>query len=241
MQRQQTAIGLVHDLKNRYQMYFSFFNAEAAGCLRLENRRHRTACLNKIDLREECSKSNVRLVKTIRARLDVVSPLLEDKSMDLKIIHLYRDPRGFLSSIDRFQDFSHNITMYCSNVEHDLKAYFEFKSKFPDKIIQVSYEELASNVLEETKDLFQIVYNASELSSRTLSYLDSHTRHTLQGVMSRVQDTAHVYQGWRRKISPTLLKQIQSNVHCRTIIQRMGHRMFASLGQARDLSIPIFL
>ncbi|XP_069941991.1 carbohydrate sulfotransferase 3-like [Cherax quadricarinatus] len=64
---------------------------------------------------EHCKMEPIRIIKTIRTRLQWTKQLLEDKDLNLKVIHLVRDPRGsFVSTLN----LEWNLTT--SNVCHKI-------------------------------------------------------------------------------------------------------------------------
>ena len=226
-------------MKTSSQLFLSFFNEESAGCYKQTDLSHRSKCFSDINMVEACLKSDLRVVKTVRPRLGKIIPLLKHEQTNLKIVHLYRDPRAVLYSVNRFSGLSHNITKYCSDIEQDLKSYVDLKKIFPNNIVRVSYDRFASNPSNESKILFDFVFSGPELSGSVLSSLKSHSHRKKSGVINRVKNPASVYQDWRLKMTPRLLIDVQTNPDCKTSIRMMGHRMFNDIAELRDLSISL--
>lgn len=49
--------------------------------------------------RDLCEQKEAVLVKTIRVRLSLMKTMMKDRSLNLKLIHLVRDPRGIMNSL----------------------------------------------------------------------------------------------------------------------------------------------
>lgn len=82
-----------------------------------------------------CLRSTIHLIKIVGFRLRDIKFLLEDASLDVKIIHLVRDPRGILASGKSmsmwkiFTDAEH----FCTNMRYDIAAASEVTLLFTDK------------------------------------------------------------------------------------------------------------
>ncbi len=51
-------------------------------------------CVDSAFLSSMCQEFPFQIMKTVRMRLRLAESLLEDKKLDVRIIHLVRDPRG---------------------------------------------------------------------------------------------------------------------------------------------------
>lgn len=59
---------------------------------------NRALCFDKDYLSRVCSYMPVNVLKTVRMGLSPVIKLLQDEALDLRVVHLVRDPRGCLHS-----------------------------------------------------------------------------------------------------------------------------------------------
>lgn len=59
---------------------------------------NRALCFDKDYVSRVCSYMPVNVLKTVRMGVSPVIKLLEDKALDLRVVHLVRDPRGCLHS-----------------------------------------------------------------------------------------------------------------------------------------------
>lgn len=227
-----------HWLKNK-ALFASFLNDQARKCYTL-NSSQKSGCFSKIDLTAVCKEAEVRFTKLIRIRIEQLTSIIRS-SPDVKVIHLYRDPRGFLKSIAKFKNWDHNSTAYCNGLVRDLESFGLLSLDYPDKLHHVSYEEFSQDPVSSTQALFKFAFGSSELSNGTLHYLMKHTQSSQSGPMSTFKKSSSVYQAWRNSISYDFLKKIENNVECRVAIQLINHRLFDNIENARNKNLSLFL
>lgn len=224
------------------QLFLGFFNEKTMKWFNMVEPQERTKLFESMDIAKECLDSHVRLVKIVRGRLNLLESLLSNLSLDMKIIHLYRDPRGFMRSISTMTSWNHEPSHFCSGLEQDFISFRNLEKKYPGKIMQLSYERFSLNPLENTKALFEFAFENNTLSNKTLNYIESHTKHYYKtDAMSRVKKSDEVYQSWRNTITEVLLKNVESESSCKASIEMMGHKLYKSLSNAKNLTLPLFL
>ncbi|KAF0294537.1 Carbohydrate sulfotransferase 5 [Amphibalanus amphitrite] len=73
-----------------------------------------------------CLSTSIRVIKTIRPRLAKVLPLLERTDLDVRVIHLVRDPRAIHNSLltkhHAWPQRRRNATLLCEDIRDDLRA-----------------------------------------------------------------------------------------------------------------------
>lgn len=99
--------------------------------------RNRALCFDKDYLSAVCKYMPVNVMKTVRMGLSPVVALLQDPSLDLRVVHLVRDPRGSLHSRMQLtwchsQACSDPNTV-CGDLMTDLKLSEWVKERFPEK------------------------------------------------------------------------------------------------------------
>ena len=124
------------------------------GSLLNGNFRYNNACKGVLNKSEACYIPDVyystcpifpiRLIKTIRLPFQDAEVFLQDPSVNktLKIIFLFRDPRGRLQSLkskvhwcSKIEETNKcNITNLCKDLKRDLYAALVLKNKYPGKI-----------------------------------------------------------------------------------------------------------
>ncbi|KAG7170806.1 Carbohydrate sulfotransferase 5-like 4, partial [Homarus americanus] len=78
-----------------YRQTISYWPSDKCGERRRVTRKTKEGIEN---ARRVCKSLPVRIIKTIRYRLQWISELIRDTNMDLKVIHLMRDPRAVMLS-----------------------------------------------------------------------------------------------------------------------------------------------
>ncbi|KAK4317780.1 hypothetical protein Pmani_011178 [Petrolisthes manimaculis] len=78
-------------------------------------------CLSKPVITQACQQEHVRIVKAIRLRMSWLHGLIDNSAMsNLKIIHLVRDPRGSLYSMDKNHLHKLDTDYFCPRIHADL-------------------------------------------------------------------------------------------------------------------------
>ncbi|CAG0899315.1 unnamed protein product [Darwinula stevensoni] len=106
---------------------------------------------NEAFMEKHCSKYSIRVIKEPdRMPIEDLSPLLNDFP-DLKVIHVWRNP------VDLFRARSDevwccgsckNITHLCKTTEDMLGRSFEFSKSFPNRYINVHFDDILRNPRE---------------------------------------------------------------------------------------------
>jgi hypothetical protein len=223
-------------------LFLSYFSDDTQRCALLESKSEITICYDAIDIRKKCLESKNRVMKLVRARIRSFKPFLGVKSVNLKIVHLYRDPRGIMNSVSKFgDDWLKNHTMWCKGLNDDLAAYESLSPVHPGNLMQVNYEKLSVDPEKMTKEIFKFVYGSEVLPPASVQYLESHTKQDVKGAMSTVKKSSEIYQAWRNVISDSYLSAIENDSECRISIAKMKHAFFGSIEMAKNLSLSLFL
>ena len=79
----------------------------------------------------------VNLIKTVRLGLEGAEKFLRDPTLDLRVIHLVRDPRGVLSSRMKLSwcrsSSCTNTTLVCKDLLNELQIAKKLQTKYPAK------------------------------------------------------------------------------------------------------------
>ncbi|XP_013409486.1 carbohydrate sulfotransferase 3 [Lingula anatina] len=106
-----------------------------------------------------CKGSKVKVIKTIRFEMWQMEDLLL-KNPGLKVIHLLRDPRGQITSVKRTlsnPDPDDLISKSCMLMLRNLNAHRKLDLKFPGRITQVFYEDLAISPFTTAKMIYDFI------------------------------------------------------------------------------------
>jgi len=188
-----------------------------------------------------CIESNNRVVKTIRARLHLVEPLLRDPTIDVKVIHLYRDVRGSFTSKTKVKGLM-DYSSTCSKVKLDYMSYQTLKKQYPNSIHQISYDRFTSDIHANLGSLLDSIYGNPSPTESMSEYIQTHTSaKNISGARSRTRDSSLAYQEWRQIISEKKLFLIQNNSVCRDALQLTGYKLFRNLVEVQDFNVSVFV
>ena len=219
----------------RRRNFIWHFHPKMAEC-----RGQKASCKWNIDMRQLCQESDNRIAKTIRVRLGFVENLLNDTSINVKIVYLVRDPRAAAMSIKRMH-WNHSPYRVCSHVHFDFSAYEYLKPRYPDKVFKVQYELLSLNPEEVASKMYRFLYGDNSLSEDIRSWLREHTETKAKGAMSEKRDSKAHYEEWRYSISEEMLLAIENELFCQKAFKQLGYNRFNSSVNVRDSSIPMII
>lgn len=122
---------------------------------------------------QKCIKSKYRVAKVLRITGEDIDSLLISNTK-LKVVYLYRDPRGIINSRLKLRYRPvWNVTMgtvkqiadgLCKKMEMDSKVIFKLiEKKYLKRIIRVAYEDIVKNPTQSIKNIFRFLeVNISE-------------------------------------------------------------------------------
>ena len=188
-----------------------------------------------------CALHGHTVVKVLAHRLpflevDRIEPLLASGSGRLKIIHLMRDPRAVIASMNRvgwslnrsgvntaFTNlplFTTLVQKLCSSMIQSLRFALSAERRLPDHYRLLRYEDLVSSRLNTSQELFDfagipmsdqvkkyLVNSANR--SRDLEY--THAYGTLRNNASNLVDA------WRKHLSVEAVRAVES--HCWPVLE----------------------
>lgn len=250
---EQTALGLLRDIFNcRFKQQTEFlsfmshmqlnrFSSHAFTspyCKNITNAKDNRTTIYCKDLDPlitslSCSLHSHTVVKVLAHRLpfldvDRLQRLLARDRDNLKIIHLMRDPRAVIASMDRvgwgwetsavkmattnFSHFTNLVQKFCSNSIRTLRLALLAESKFPDRYKLVRYEDLVKLPLNVSQGLFD--FTGIPMSDQVMNYLNS-------GTQSRDSGANHAYgtlrknaslliDAWRNQFSIEAVRMVES-------------------------------
>ena len=106
------------------------------------------ACFMPDLMNKVCPLFPVRVIKTVRLRMPLVTDLLEDPDLSLKVIVLVRDPRGVMRSRKSMswcdRPTCSDVSMVCRDLDRDVNETYKLAKKFPDRIMLLRYEDLST-------------------------------------------------------------------------------------------------
>nr|XP_045602510.1 carbohydrate sulfotransferase 1-like [Procambarus clarkii] len=196
-----------------------------------------------------CRAACANVVKVATAELGVATPLLQDPSLQVKVIHLVRDPRALLASryevelgkiiskVDGtfFTPEDKNATTVCRRYRQDLAAARSLRRQYPHRYMLVRYEDLALDPLRQVRALYAFV----DLPY-TVRVAHAVAKHTLGLFVYYYQvdpystfknSTATVFE-WRTRLAFEEVERVQEE--CADILQAYGYHSYHSRLQYDD-------
>ena len=174
-------VGSCHRASRLYAVCDRRFNSASAKTQRCANMTASSATISKhkqcilrlyekaspclAHLQERCEKASVRGVKTVRATMTEVELLLQ-QDPDLKVLHLFRDPRPVLLSRmnhDSFRSMYSKKNMeaeakfYCRIVEADLHLRHSLAQQYPDSFREIIYEKFLGDPVPQAQQIYDFL------------------------------------------------------------------------------------
>lgn len=203
-------------------------------------------------LTEICQTKRQIAFKLIRIQdLEVIKPLVMNKTIDAKVLYLIRDPRGTINSrnivelnydlIRRMSNTSLEVEDVCWTIERNLKYYwFNTPSWLKGRLKVIRYEDVALNPIDVGKEIFDFV--GSEFDTEVIKWLFMSTRNqqTAEGGKGHLfrtsRDSAQRVTGWRKEMSWARVSSIQRK--CVRAMEMAGYLPITSEIFLRNLQIP---
>ncbi len=174
-----------------------------------------------------CNSKKHFALKTIRITdIKHLKDLITDASMDTKIIHLVRDPRGAYSSRISVCQLTWrnclNISETCVRMERNIQFWLDTPSWLQNKYLLVRYEDLALEPIRHAEEIYKflnipmpksvhnwIIKNTQHREDETYSY--SHTR-----------DAREIVAKWRNTLQMDKVLEVQTQ--CKLVMDKLGYR-----------------
>ncbi|KAL3881416.1 hypothetical protein ACJMK2_027861 [Sinanodonta woodiana] len=176
-------------------------------------------------------KATHRVTKILRIGLDIGLTLME-RTPNLKIVYLVRDPRGVLFSrimTPWFPVFENdtktlinNIVTHCDKMRTDLLKLEEIEYLYPDRIMTVYFEEIAEDHFKAMKKVYNFInltYNIVDKVNMDKMFVD-------------MRESNHK---WRWSMNWTYVHWVDEL--CSDTYERLGYKIIPSEDTLRNMSI----
>ncbi|CAO1384019.1 unnamed protein product [Diamesa serratosioi] len=172
-----------------------------------------------------CNLFPLQSMKVVRLRMDIAARLLEDPSLNVRIVLLIRDPRGFLQSRKHRiwcpgNPDCDNPNIACKDMVSDFKATVELSKKYPMTFKAVRYEDLSLSPFEVTQEILQ--FYGLPFDDKVSEFLETHTKANVGGVSSTFRDSKSAPFHWAKELSFNEVKYIQDS--CKEAMQQWGYK-----------------
>lgn len=203
------------------------------------------------------SKGHVA-IKTVRVpEVGDLRTLTEDPRLDLRIIHLVRDPRAILASRmmafsdqfrawkiwnatgrqPRYVDLS-QITSTCKDMSASARTGLQRPAWLRGRYLLVRYEDLALNPKDKTEEIYRFV--GLDKDVRVQMWISKNTNNNTGSPAdwnykySTSRDSRATAESWRLRLSFDIVRTVQAL--CNDTLAQLGYRHVHSVVQLRNLS-----
>nr|XP_006825090.1 PREDICTED: carbohydrate sulfotransferase 1-like [Saccoglossus kowalevskii] len=199
-------------------------------------------------LSESCDTFKHVAMKVIRLdSLTLLESLVVEDRMNLKVLHLVRDPRGVASSRKRFYGYTEkkplvdSMNTYCQSTVEKL----EFSSNIPDwlkgRYKRIRYEDIAIDPLKTAKIIYHFIN--LPLPSIVTDWISANTKQDNINSMSKMsthKNSTAAAQSWRSRLLYDDVEEIQSLTQCHKLMDMMNYYAIDSPTQMTNLSFVTF-
>ncbi|RXG57855.1 Carbohydrate sulfotransferase 5 [Armadillidium vulgare] len=209
---------------------------------------NRAYCFDPNFMSQICQLTPLNVMKTVRLGLLPVDKLLSDKTLNLKVIHLVRDPRGSLHSRIKLPWCKSKICRdpktVCDSLYTDLKLSDSFLKKYPERFQVIRYEDLSLNPRNVSEKILQ--FAGLHFHRGTENFLKEHTElddskrnHKKIGAYTTFRDSQKTPFHWRESFSFPQTNYIQKM--CKKALDVLGFRVFRSPSDYMNKNISILM
>lgn len=165
-------------------------------------------------LTEACKTFPFQVAKLNRLHLSFAEEILKDVTLNLRMLFLFRDPRGLINSrldvlalinktrdnatkvLDKLQksESYYSPTVICKNLIQDLKAAKELIQKYPTRFTVVRYEDFAVHVFDKAPALFNTM--GLPFHNQVLEFIKEHTGRKDGNVYSTFRNANNTVFRW---------------------------------------------
>jgi len=185
-------------------------------------------------LNKFCPLFPFQSIKTVRLRLNLTRSLVEDPSLNVRVLLLVRDPRGTMQS-RKHRDWCpgnpdcDDPAKLCQDLVSDYQAFKLLNKQYPGRYKVFRYEDFSMNPTNNTIDVFK--FFGFSFHQKVVDFLDSHTKSNKGGVSSTFRDSKTAPFKWREKLSMAEVVNIQ--VKCEEAMKLWGYKILTDPEELR--------
>ncbi|XP_077979623.1 carbohydrate sulfotransferase 1-like [Glandiceps talaboti] len=183
-------------------------------------------------LTQVCREYRYRAFKTIRIYdIELLRSYAVDPSMNLKIIHLVRDPRGIMNSRRKLgQSTNHDYERkhvpwdetedLCRDLTRNLHIVESFPTWLQDKYTLIRYEDTAKHPEEMAQHIYDFL--GIPMPDEVRLWLKQNTHGSRGGSFSTTRNSDITATKWRKELPFQEVLQIQEK--CQTAMKMLGYK-----------------
>ncbi|XP_078000609.1 carbohydrate sulfotransferase 1-like [Glandiceps talaboti] len=206
------------------------------------------------DVTQACERRRHIALKTIRLhRLDVLEPLVVKDEINLKVLHLIRDPRGVASSMKFLTSKAATLNnkrtiyetgmfprlrQYCINAAQMVKYAKDLPSWLEDRYKIVRYEDLAIDPFGQAESIYNFLKIPIPTEVSTWIRENTQSEHLPRNNMDTRRNSTEAAQSWRSKLLFLDILQVQTT--CGELMDLMGYKIIKSEEEMRNITFHTF-
>lgn len=193
-----------------------------------------------------CHDRPYTVLKTIRVQnISELKTFIEDPGLNVKILHLVRDPRAVMNSrrslnernfdlLRRKGPRADEVLDLCDHMQRNIAFGSSTPEWLKDRYIRVRFEDLAQDPIGETKRIYGKL--GMQLHDNVISWINKNTQgitniHANADPFTRTRNAKKVVDSWRSKLDSSSIKRIESS--CWKAMDALSYK-FASLRQSKN-------
>ncbi|KAG8539295.1 hypothetical protein GDO81_021114, partial [Engystomops pustulosus] len=213
---------------------------------------------------ESCEAHSHVVLKTVRVLdLRYLLPLFQDPSLDLRVIHLVRDPRAVALSRMKFQGYLNDEDLIVFREEQEKKKKKETQpnvtqvmgkickaqmsinefARQADKALQRKYlmirhEDLSKEPLAVGKKIYEFAgLSFNEDVQKWLHNATHEKEPAKKGFMTFIGDSMQIVQKWRKELAYNVVVEIQDA--CAEAMELFGYRKVRNPKEQKNLALNL--
>uniref|UniRef100_A0A8C4X6F0 Sulfotransferase n=1 Tax=Erpetoichthys calabaricus TaxID=27687 RepID=A0A8C4X6F0_ERPCA len=203
-----------------------------------------------------CQGRSHMAIKTVRIpEIKDLKILSEDPRLNLKIVHLVRDPRGILASrmtafMDQFRawkiwnatgrrphyiDLS-QITRTCTDLSDSVETGFSKPAWLKGKYMLIRYEDLAKEPVQKAKEIYKFIGLGMDPKVHTWILQNTNGSNNAEGnyKFTTTRNSKATAESWRLNLAFDIVQTVQRL--CNTTLSQLGYKSVGSIDDLRNMS-----
>lgn len=189
-----------------------------------------------------CNKHKHITIKMIRMySLSALEDVIRDPDLNVKVLHLVRDPRGIYTSrvkaehkpLTLGEALDHDVTYTCRRMKRNLAFLTEMPDWLQGRYLRVRYEDLA----QDPKIWSQRLYDFSGLGpvpSAVTQWISANTHGSNSDAYSTQRNSSSTAQAWRKGVPLDIVQRMQDI--CRPLLGDLGYLEVSTDTELRNIS-----
>ncbi|XP_072013668.1 carbohydrate sulfotransferase 1-like [Amphiura filiformis] len=187
-----------------------------------------------------CHSKKHGALKVIKlTNINYLENIFKNVSMDVKIIHLVRDPRGTFNSRNQLcyknQKLCRNVSYSCERLERNTNIWLDTPMWLQNKYMLIRYEDLAMEPLIYAEKIYN--YLNIQLPNSVRDWINGHTQSNYGNEWSHTRNSSQVATRWRNELRLSSVMDIQSR--CQLVMNRLGYKTVTTEEMLRNWNFSV--